>query len=629
MAKHVLSIEIGQQVTKVIEIDYRKKNPHVYRAVTFATPEDVMDDGFIRDRDTLAVAFREQLQTAGIKEKAVVFSIASTKIATREVTLPDVKENKVGSLVAATAQDYFPVDLTNYSVAYSILDSVKDDSGSKSLKVMLLAAPDSLVDNYYNFADTMGFSIESIDYFGSGSMQVLKSEIVGSYCACVQISGNNSTVTIMNEGQQLMQRTVSYGVFTMAESIVQDSENGINDLDSACDALTRERLLCNTLDYEGLEATESARMTDTQYASEVEHQAARKVATDACGDLIMSVIRVLDFFRSQNPGIQLNGLYLTGMGVKVNGIDDLFSSEINIPIHKMEHLVSVTFPRKFGDSLYNQTEYIAVIGAAINPVGFKSNKAAEKGMGGAKINMVPFWIVLGVAVVAGIAMSAISVGRYMSAEKKNTDLKNEKESLSYIEGIYNTNESIKTLDSNINTMYKDTHSMNEYMSDLIIELEDKLPSACKIDSLSINDEGINMSVTSKTDLQAAKLIMNLEKDYDVEDPATEVGIAGLTDIQCPGITHNEEEKTWTYSISARFVNIDVYDSLVESDGRYAMASKDSLLDSKKADGETDEESDVEDETATDTETTDDATSEETTDDGSTSEEASSSESTTE
>ncbi|MCR5585942.1 MAG: pilus assembly protein PilM, partial [Lachnospiraceae bacterium] len=425
MAKHVLSIEIGQQITKVVEIDYRKKNPHVYRAVSFATPADVIDDGFIRDRDALAVAFREQLSQAGMREKSVVFSIASSKIATREITLPDVKENKVGALVMATAQDYFPVDLSNYSVAYSIIDSVKDENG-KSLKVLLLAAPDSLVDNYYNFADTMGFNIESLDYFGNGSMQVLKNEIVGSYSACIQISGNSSTVSVMNEGQQLMQRSVNYGVFSIGDAIAQSPDNSINTLDAACDALTRETMLCRTLDYEGLEAS----ATGSDFANALELQAARRVATDACGDLIMSIVRVLDFFRSQNPGTQLTGLYITGMGVNVKGIDDLFASEISVPIHKMEQLVSVTFPKKFTDSLYNPTEYIAVIGAAIAPVGFKSSsKGGEKV---STINMTPFYAVLGVAVVAGIALSAISIIRYSNENKRNEELKTTKESLSYV-----------------------------------------------------------------------------------------------------------------------------------------------------------------------------------------------------
>lgn len=33
MAKKVLSIEIGQQVTKAVVIDFLKKNPHVYNGL--------------------------------------------------------------------------------------------------------------------------------------------------------------------------------------------------------------------------------------------------------------------------------------------------------------------------------------------------------------------------------------------------------------------------------------------------------------------------------------------------------------------------------------------------------------------------------------------------------------------
>ena len=38
MAKKVLSIEIGQQVTMEVVIDFLKKNPQVYIAFSFDTP---------------------------------------------------------------------------------------------------------------------------------------------------------------------------------------------------------------------------------------------------------------------------------------------------------------------------------------------------------------------------------------------------------------------------------------------------------------------------------------------------------------------------------------------------------------------------------------------------------------
>ena len=286
MAKHVLSIEIGTQVTKIVEIDYKKKNPHVYRAVSFATPEGVIEDGVIRDKDVLAVAFRNELAEAGMKEKSVVFSIASSKIATREVTLPNVKENKIGGLVQATAQEYFPIDLNDYTLAYSLLETIKEGK-EKSYKVLLLAAPDDLVDNYYNFAKEMDFNIEALDYFGNGSMQVLKKEIVLDYCACIQISGNTTMINFMNEGQQLMQRTIPQGIFNVAEAMVLSEECMIDDMDAACEALCRDKLVCRSLDYKGLDDDDSivsARMTEEQWRQQEASKSSRKVVTDAIGE---------------------------------------------------------------------------------------------------------------------------------------------------------------------------------------------------------------------------------------------------------------------------------------------------------------------------------------------------------
>ena len=405
MAKHVLSIEIGTQVTKIVEIDYKKKNPHVYRAVSFATPEGVIEDGVIRDKDVLAVAFRNELAEAGMKEKSVVFSIASSKIATREVTLPNVKENKIGDLVRATAQEYFPIDLNDYTLAYSLLETIKEGK-EKSYKVLLLAAPDDLVDNYYNFAQEMDFNIEALDYFGNGSMQVLKKEIVLDYCACIQISGNTTMINFMNEGQQLMQRTIPQGIFNVAEAMVLSEECMIDDMDAACEALCRDKLVCRSLDYKGLDDDDSivsARMTEEQWRQQEASKSSRKVVTDAIGEILLSVLRVIDFFKSKYQGVELTSIYITGMGCKVSGIEELFSNELNIPTQRMEHLVNVSFPRHFSEGLYNQTEYIAVVGAAIAPVGFKSKNAATSGAGSDALRNAQ--LVFGLAVICAVAMS--------------------------------------------------------------------------------------------------------------------------------------------------------------------------------------------------------------------------------
>lgn len=545
MAKHVLSIEIGTQVTKVVEIDYKKKNPHVYRAVTFATPEDVIEDGIIRDKDVLAVAFRNELAEAGMHEKSVVFSIASSKIATREVTLPNVKENKIGQLVQATAQEYFPIDLNEYTLAYSLLETIKEGK-EKSYKVLLLAAPDSLVDNYYNFAQEMGFHIESLDYFGNGSMQVLKKEVVVDYCACIQISGSTTMINFMNEGQQLMQRTIPNGIFHVAETMVLNPECAVEDMDTACEALCRDRLVCKTLDYEGLESEAGARMTDEQWRQMEASQSARKVVTDAVGEILISVLRVLDFFKAKNPGVELSNLYITGMGCKVQGIDELFSNELHIPTHRMEHLVNVSFPRHFSEGLYNQTEYIAVVGAAMAPVGFVSKTAASESTGQEGLHMAQ--LVFGLAVICSVAMAAYSYLGYHTEQQKNEELTARKASLEYIRAIFAENQQIQGVYSQVSGIYNSTKSNNENLHKLVDLLEKNLPDTMSVSTMQSTETGISMTITSTTDISIARMLMNLEK-MNLE------GKEVLTNLSIPSVAAEETDTgtVYNFSITADYV----------------------------------------------------------------------------
>ena len=556
MAKHVLSIEIGTQVTKIVEIDYKKKNPHVYRAVSFATPEGVIEDGVIRDKDVLAVAFRNELAEAGMKEKSVVFSIASSKIATREVTLPNVKENKIGALVQATAQEYFPIDLNDYTLAYSLLETIKEGK-EKSYKVLLLAAPDDLVDNYYNFAKEMDFNIEALDYFGNGSMQVLKKEIVLDYCACIQISGNTTMINFMNEGQQLMQRTIPQGIFNVAEAMVLSDECMIEDMDTACEALCRDKLVCRSLDYRGLDDDESivsARMTEEQWRQQEASKSSRKVVTDAIGEILLSVLRVIDFFKSKHQGVELTSIYITGMGCKVAGIEELFENELNIPTQRMEHLVNVSFPRHFSEGLYNQTEYIAVVGAAIAPVGFKSKNAESSGSGADALRNAQ--LVFGLAVICAIAMSAFAFLQYNTEKQKNDDLNARKQSLSYINSVFEENEGIKNVYSQVNSLYNATETQNENLNSLIKQLEANLPRTMTVSFLQSNDDGINMTITSETDISIARMLMNLESMEMVDKDGQKIPV--LTNISIPSVTAadgDDGSTVYNFSVSAQYYQV--------------------------------------------------------------------------
>lgn len=543
MAKKVLSIEIGQQVTKAVVIDFLKKNPHVYNAFSFDTPEGVMEDGYVKDKDRMAQLLREQMKDNGVKEKEVVFSIASSKIASREVTVPYVPEKNLDNLINATAQDYFPVNMDEYTLAYNVLETVKEKD-KKSLKLLLLAAPDSLIQNYYSLADLMGVRVESIDYYGNGSMQVLQKHIGSGYSVCVQIGSLNTMVSVLKENQQIMQRTIPYGTNTIIETMLAHPALECRDETDAMEMLCRENVVYSTLDYED-ETVRGTRISEDQWKRSGQSREARKAVTDAVGGILLSVIRVVDYFGSRYPDCQLGYIYITGMGVKIRGLDTLFEREMDLPVRKLEKLTNITFSRGFARSLQDQTEYIAAIGAAIEPVGFSLKELKNKQGRAASMRTVK--IILAGSVVVAVALVAVGWFRLVGANKENENLKMEKQSLQSINQVYTENEQATKKFEDAAALHVATSTKNQNLVALIEQLQKKLPKQMQVSTLQSTEDKVTLTITTKTKISVAKMLV----EFEGIDLLTNVNVASIAGAE----SENDKIDEYTFSVTADYTQL--------------------------------------------------------------------------
>ncbi len=141
MAKKVLSIVIGTEITKVCEVSYQKKNSpkniRVYKSISFHTPDHTIEDGMIKNQSVFKESLKHYLRANKMKTKKVIFSIASSKIANREVIIPPVKESRIMDIVHAGATDYFPVDIKEYILSYIVLEKRTSDRKEKALEKKL------------------------------------------------------------------------------------------------------------------------------------------------------------------------------------------------------------------------------------------------------------------------------------------------------------------------------------------------------------------------------------------------------------------------------------------------------------------------------------------------------------
>lgn len=529
----ILSIEIGVDVTHVLEMDYRVKNPKVYRSFSFQTPVGVIGEAGVRKSEEFRTALHKLLDANKIKTRKTLFVVNSGKIASREVLIPMIKENRIKDFLNTNSADFFPVDLSRYQLVYRNEGVVQQDTVKKR-KLYVFAVPGDLVQSYEELTDFCSLEITALDYVGNSIFQMMHKAVGNNICCSVKLDNNATMITIINQGMVVLQRTVFYG-FEEVEKVVVDS--GLfpkEQYPAAMDILQQTDCL-----------------DANQAAPEDAVNAMRAEAVEALRPMIGNIRRVLDYYQSRNNGAEVKECFLIGNGAYIKGLDRLMSMELNLPVHLQEKDVLNGFRTSGGrlDAMYE-----ACYGAAIQPLDFvfgsaQTAKIIEEKK---KRELLAAKLIGLLCVACAVILLALSgVQRIALSHELNT-LNKQKDELKYIQDIYNAYVDTKSQYDDVTKMNGKTETVSDALADAIEEMEEKFPSGVKVTSLTSNGEGISMDIEVSTKEEAAKILQNLAT-FDAFRSVTTNGITESTD--------ENGKITVTFSVMCTYVNGTADDSI--------------------------------------------------------------------
>lgn len=529
----ILSIEIGVDVTHVLEMDYRVKNPKVYRSFSFQTPVGVIGEAGVRKSEEFRTALHKLLDANKIKTRKTLFVVNSGKIASREVLIPMIKENRIKDFLNTNSADFFPVDLSRYQLVYRNEGVVQQDTVKKR-KLYVFAVPGDLVQSYEELADFCSLELTALDYVGNSIFQMMHKAVGNNICCSVKLDNNATMITIINQGMVVLQRTVFYG-FEEVEKVVVDS------------GLFSKEQYPAAMDI--LQQTDC--LDTNQAAPEDAMNAMRAEAVEALRPMIGNIRRVLDYYQSRNNGAEVKECFLIGNGAYIKGLDRLMSMELNLPVHLQEKDVLNGFRTSGGrfDAMYE-----ACYGAAIQPLDFvfgsaQTAKIIEEKK---KRELLAAKLIGLLCVACAVILLALSgVQRIALSHELNT-LNKQKDELEYIQDIYNAYVDTKSQYDDVTKMNGKTETVSDALADAIEEMEEKFPSGVKVTSLTSNGEGISMDIEVSTKEEAAKILQNLAT-FDAFRSVTTNGITESTD--------ENGKITVTFSVMCTYVNGTADDSI--------------------------------------------------------------------
>ena len=526
MNNRVLSIEIGNSFTKICEIDYKVKKPKVYKVLTVETPEGVVVDGMLQPTQEYADHLVNALGTNGIHTRRVIFTISSTRVASREVQIPNVKANKIEALVKTNANDYFPVDLTQYEIGHYLAGGLTEEG---KLRVMALAVPKALLDSYYQLAQMCGWEVECFDYSSNSLYQILRDEKSEKVTMMIKIDENSTIVTVLSAGKVLLQRTVAYGVQDAIETMIASGAYAVNDPMSAVERFQKKTCLNRVLHQGDKLWEENAGRWEDEDAGNVEVTAARQKITASLEPLIVGVSRVIDFYDSRNSDTPIERTYVTGLGGSFSGMSKLFTNCLERKVHTLSEMDDKIGMSKAIRST-RPAAYISCLGAVLAPVGL-IDKSQQKAKGMTVVSGTNYTFVsvavLVLGVILSIAMAVTSLTRYFGTVAENVALQARVEELQPAQTVYNEYLSAAAQYDKYKYLYEYTENPNENLVEFINELEQILPDSFYTDSFSSDQTGISMTVNVEGKAAAARTILNIRNMESIED----VQISNITDNQ--------------------------------------------------------------------------------------------------
>lgn len=511
MAK-VLSIEISDSVIRMCQMDYKKKNPRVYRHAMIETPQGAYRDGRVLKpeilKDVIVDALKEN-KMYGTKD--VVFSIASSKIVTREVLLPAVKEKMIPNMIKANLSEYFPIDLSAYEVAHLILEKIEEGADAGKYKVMIMAAEKSMVQSYDNLATSCGLRLMSLDYAGNSIFQAIRNEDESSRVMVLKIEEKSTTVTIVNHKNLMLQRAINYGINDAIDEMTKQRVFGVSNYDEAWNLAKKKACIKYWIneDAQRTSVDLSTRITDRDFDESQEIREAKIEVTKSLEQLIGSIRRVVEFYSSRNNGETVDQVLVCGCAGDINGLARLLSNELGIKTTIMNRMEGIGWHVVGDDAgIHN---YVSCIGASLNPIGFYTKEKKAAGQKVEKDYTAATILIILAVLIAGAGLIILGRMQYDSEVKIEEQLQADKAKYEDSKQTYLAYSNMLTLYEQMKIGDDMTIHTNDNILKFFEELEITLPATVVIESLSSDDESIVMTMSVDDKETAAGVIANIRE----------------------------------------------------------------------------------------------------------------------
>ncbi|HVW79670.1 MAG TPA: type IV pilus assembly protein PilM [Mycobacteriales bacterium] len=318
MAGAVVGLDIGTSGVRAAELTFGRGPATLQRFGQVALPVGAVRDGEVADPQAVGEAIKHLWSTAKFSSKRVVLGIANQKVIVRQVDLPWMPENELRKTLPLHVQDLVPIPIEQAVLDYHGLEAVTEDDGTRSRRVLLVAAARDMIQQLLDAVRRAGLQAVHIDLTPFALLRSLG-----------QLDQTGAT----GGGQGGAEALVDIGA-KVTNIVVHD--NGVPRFvrillmggDNITDAVS-ERLGVPFEQAVGVK--QQLGMSPTRGEVISDHPAARVIEASATA-FVEEVRGSLDYYLAQPQSLPLTRIVLSGGAARLGGLPQRLAAASRLPV---------------------------------------------------------------------------------------------------------------------------------------------------------------------------------------------------------------------------------------------------------------------------------------------------------
>ena len=204
-SKKSLGIDIGTSSVKIVEISRwgKKRKLENYGELKAANIYKPSFRTF--EKNTLSLSEKEVsrgvraiLEEAKITTKKVVLSIPDFSTFYTSFELPSISKEELSKAIEFEARKYIPLPVSEVALDWQITETNLPDK-KKKLKILLVAVPNEVVNQYKNLAALCGLKLFALEAEVFGLVRSLAGEEKNTVCL-IDLGSRSTTINIVDKG---------------------------------------------------------------------------------------------------------------------------------------------------------------------------------------------------------------------------------------------------------------------------------------------------------------------------------------------------------------------------------------------------------------------------------------------